>query len=190
MRALVTGGAGFIGSNLVNALLAQGHEVRVIDNFATGHRHNLTPFAHDIELVEGDLQSYERAHKAVQGVEVVFHQAALPSVPRSVQDPLTTNAVNITGTLNILLSARDSGVRRVVYASSSSAYGNNPATRESRTPPRSPLLPMQSPNWPASTTVVPLRTCTRWRRYVSATSMSSARGRTRTASTLRSFPDS
>ena len=141
MRALVTGGAGFIGCNLVEALLAQGHDVRVIDNFATGHRHNLIPFADDVELVEGDLQSYERAHNAVQGMEVVFHQAALPSVPRSVQDPLTTNAVNITGTLNILLSARDSGVRRVVYASSSSAYGNSPVNPRSEAATPEPLAP-------------------------------------------------
>ena len=141
MRALVTGGAGFIGSNLVEALLAQGHEVRVIDNFATGHRRNLESFLGDVELVEGDLQSYERAHNAVRGMEVVFHQAALPSVPRSVQDPLTTNAVNITGTLNVLLSARDEGVRRVVYAASSSAYGNSPVNprREDATP--EPLAP-------------------------------------------------
>jgi len=141
MRALVTGGAGFIGSNLVEALLAQGHEVRVIDNFATGHRHNLEPFSSDIELVEGDLQSYERAHNSVRGMEVVFHQAALPSVPRSVQDPLTTNAVNITGTLNILLSARDVGVRRVVYASSSSAYGNNPVNPRHEDATPEPLAP-------------------------------------------------
>ena len=141
MRALVTGGAGFIGSNLVETLLAQGHEVRVIDNFATGHRHNLEPFLDHIELVEGDLQSYERAHNAVKGMEVVFHQAALPSVPRSVQDPLTTNAVNITGTLNVLLSARDSGVRRVVYASSSSVYGNNPVSLRSEDATPEPLAP-------------------------------------------------
>lgn len=141
MRTLVTGGAGFIGSNLVASLLDEGHEVRVIDNFATGHRSNLEPFRGDIELVEGDLQSYERAHNAVQGIEVVFHEAALPSVPRSVQDPLTTNAVNINGTLNILLSARDSGVRRVVYASSSSVYGDctvNPRSEDAMPQPLAP----------------------------------------------------
>ena len=125
MKVLVTGGAGFIGSNLVRRLVADGHEVRVIDNFATGYRHNIEDLLADIELIEGDLQSYERAHTAVKGCEVVFHQAALPSVPRSMQDPLTTSAVNITGTLNVLLCARDEGVRRVVYASSSSAYGNS-----------------------------------------------------------------
>jgi len=141
MRALVTGGAGFIGSNLVETLLKQGHEVRVIDNFATGHRRNIEPFMDQIDLVEGDIQSYERAHKAVQDVEVVFHLAALPSVPRSVQDPLTTNAVAVTGTLNVLLSARDAGVRRVVYASSSSLYGNNPVNPRVEDATPSPLSP-------------------------------------------------
>jgi UDP-glucose 4-epimerase len=123
MRVLVTGGAGFIGSHLARRLLADGHEVRVLDNFATGNRENLTPLGDDIEIVEGDIQSYERVHNAVGGCEVVFHEAALPSVPRSIQDPLTSNAVNVIGTLNILLASRDSGVRRVVFASSSSIYG-------------------------------------------------------------------
>jgi nucleoside-diphosphate-sugar epimerase len=127
MRVLVTGGAGFIGSHVAERLLALGHEVRVLDNFATGRRGNLSAFADEIELVEGDIQSYERANKAVTGCEVVFHQAALPSVPRSIQDPLTSNATNVIGTLNILLAARDHDVRRVIYASSSSAYGRNPA---------------------------------------------------------------
>jgi UDP-N-acetylglucosamine/UDP-N-acetyl-alpha-D-glucosaminouronate 4-epimerase len=122
-KALVTGGAGFIGSNLVDRLLRDGNEVRVLDNFATGRRENLAHVANDVELVEGDVQSYERAHTAVQGCELVFHLAALPSVPRSIQDPLTSTASNVTGTLNVLLAARDAGVRRVVYASSSSAYG-------------------------------------------------------------------
>jgi len=99
----------------------------VLDNFATGRRENLTDFADAIELVEGDIQSYERVHTAVQGVDIVFHQAALPSVPRSVQDPLTSNASNVLGTLNVLLCARDSGVRRVVSASSSSVYGKSEA---------------------------------------------------------------
>jgi UDP-glucose 4-epimerase len=123
MKALVTGGAGFIGSHLVSRLISEGHEVRVLDNFSTGARSNLAGLDHSIELVEGDIQSYERVHNAVKDCEVVFHQAALPSVPRSIQDPLTSNAVNVIGTLNILLSSRDSGVRRVVFASSSSIYG-------------------------------------------------------------------
>ncbi len=126
VKVLVTGGGGFIGSHIVDRLLADGHGVRVLDNFATGRRENLLDVLSDIELVEGDIQSYERVHNAVSGCEVVLHQGALPSVPRSVQDPLTSNATNVTGTLNVLLAARDSGVRRVVYASSSSIYGANP----------------------------------------------------------------
>ena len=125
MKALVTGGAGFIGSNLARALLLRGDEVRVLDNFSTGNRRNLAELGGEIEVVEGELRSYERVHAATRGIEVVFHQGALPSVPRSVQDPLTTGAVNVEGTLNVLLAARDEGVRRVVFASSSSVYGNS-----------------------------------------------------------------
>lgn len=141
MKVLVTGGAGFIGSSLVRALLQAGHEVRVVDNFATGYRHNLDSVATDVELVEGDLTSYERAHAAIKGVEVVYHLAALPSVPRSVQDPLTTNAVNVNGTLNVLLCARDEGVRRVVYSSSSSVYGNTPELPKTEATLPQPLAP-------------------------------------------------
>jgi nucleoside-diphosphate-sugar epimerase len=105
--------------------VGDGHEVRVIDNFSTGSRENLADLADSVELIEGDMQSYERVHNAVNGCEVVFHEAALPSVPRSIQDPLTSNAVNVIGTLNLLLASRDSGVRRVVFASSSSIYGSD-----------------------------------------------------------------
>jgi len=121
---LVTGGAGFIGSNLVRGLLERGERVRVLDNFSTGNRGNLVGLD-DVEIVEGELRSYERVHAATRGVELVFHLGALPSVPRSVQDPLTTSAVNVEGTLNVLLAARDEGIRRVVFASSSSVYGNS-----------------------------------------------------------------
>jgi len=120
-RVLVTGGGGFIGANLVRGLLARGDDVRILDNFATGNRANLDGL--DVDVIEGELRSYERVHNAVRGVEVVFHLGALGSVPRSVQDPLTSSAVNIEGTLNVLLAARDEGVRRVVYSSSSSVYG-------------------------------------------------------------------
>ena len=134
MKVLVTGGAGFIGSNLVRALLERGDDVRVLDNFSTGNRANLV--ALDVEIVEGELRSYERVHNAVRGTEVVHHLGALGSVPRSVQDPLTSGAVNVEGTLNVLLAARDEGVRRVVFASSSSIYGNQPELplRESMAP--------------------------------------------------------
>ena len=133
-RVLVTGGAGFIGSNLVGALLERGDTVRVLDNFSTGARANLAGL--DVEVVEGELRSYERVHNAVRGTEVVFHLGALGSVPRSVQDPLTSSAVNVEGTLNVLLAARDEGIRRVVFASSSSVYGNQPQLplRESMAP--------------------------------------------------------
>lgn len=124
MRVLVTGGGGFIGSHLAERLLERGDEVRILDSFATGRRENLAHLT-GVEIVEGDVQSFERAHHAVRGCDAVLHQAALPSVPRSIQDPLTTNAVNVTGTLNVLLAARDAGVKRVVYASSSSVYGSN-----------------------------------------------------------------
>jgi UDP-glucose 4-epimerase len=139
VKALVTGGAGFIGSNLVHALLERGDDVRVLDNFSTGNRANLESV--DVDIVEGELRSYERVHAAVRGVEVVYHLGALGSVPRSVQDPLTSSAVNVEGTLNVLLAARDEGVRRVVFASSTSVYGTSrelPTVESSPTDPISP----------------------------------------------------
>ncbi len=141
MKVLVTGGGGFIGSNVVRALLARGDDVRVLDNFSTGSRANLAELENDVQLVEGDLRSYERVHAAVRGAEVVFHQGALPSVPRSVQDPLTTTAVNIEGTLNVLLTARDEGVRRIVNASSSSVYGNTGELPRVETQAPDPISP-------------------------------------------------
>jgi len=141
VKALVTGGGGFIGSNVVRALLARGDDVRVLDNFSTGSRANLAGLEGDIQLVEGDLRSYERVHAAVRGAEVVFHQGALPSVPRSVQDPLTTTAVNVEGTLNVLLAARDEGVRRIVNASSSSVYGNTGTLPRVETQAPDPISP-------------------------------------------------
>jgi nucleoside-diphosphate-sugar epimerase len=141
VRVLVTGGGGFIGSHIVDRLLADGHDVRVLDNFATGRRQNVVHVLDDIDLIEGDLQSYERAANAVRDCDVVLHQGALPSVPRSVQDPLTSNAVNVIGTLNLLLAARDGGVRRVVYASSSSVYGHNPVLPKTEELPTLPASP-------------------------------------------------
>jgi len=141
VKALVTGGGGFIGSNVVRALLARGDDVRVLDNFSTGSRANLAGLEGDVQLVEGDLRSYERVHAAVRGAEVVFHQGALPSVPRSVQDPLTTTAVNVEGTLNVLLAARDEGVRRIVNASSSSVYGNTGTLPRVETQAPDPISP-------------------------------------------------
>ncbi len=125
MRVLVTGGGGFIGSHIAHRLVQSGHDVRVLDNFSTGRRENLVPIADDVEVREGDIQSYERVQAAAKGAEVIFHQAALPSVLRSVEDPLSSNASNVIGTMNVLLAARDCGVRRLIFASSSSVYGKN-----------------------------------------------------------------
>lgn len=141
MHVLVTGGGGFIGSHLVGRLLGEGYGVRVLDNFATGNRDNLAEVLDEIELVEGDVQSYERVNTAVRGCEIVLHQAALPSVPRSIQDPLTSNAANVIGTLNILLASRDERVKRVVYASSSSVYGANQELPKREDGPALPISP-------------------------------------------------
>ncbi len=138
---LVTGGGGFIGSNIVEALLKRKEKVRVLDNFSTGKRENLFPFLNRIELVEGDIRSYHIVNEAVDGVDFILHQAALPSVPRSVNDPITTNEVNVVGTLNILNAARDAHVKRIVYASSSSIYGDletMPKTEDMLPKPLSP----------------------------------------------------
>jgi UDP-N-acetylglucosamine/UDP-N-acetyl-alpha-D-glucosaminouronate 4-epimerase len=126
VKFLVTGGAGFIGSNIVRELLNRGHKVKVLDNFSSGKRENLKNVDKDIELIEGDIRSYHIVQEAVKGVEVVLHQAALPSVPRSIKDPITSNEVNVNGTLNILEASVAANVGRVVYASSSSVYGDNP----------------------------------------------------------------
>jgi UDP-glucose 4-epimerase len=122
----VTGGAGFIGSHLVEHLVAQGHQVVVVDNFSTGKMANIAHLSRAIDLYEADVRDLEALRPAFAGVDVVFHQAALPSVPRSVRDPVSTTEANVLGTLNVLIAARDAGVRRVVLASSSSVYGANP----------------------------------------------------------------
>ena len=141
MRVLVTGGAGFIGSNLVHELAAAGQTVRVLDDFSTGRRENLGGLDGNVEVVEGDVRDQRTVHAAVAGVEVVYHLAALPSVARSVADPRASHSVNAEGTLNILLAARDAGVRRLVYASSSSVYGDTPVLPKHEEMPVSPRSP-------------------------------------------------
>ncbi len=121
---LVTGGAGFIGSHVVEGLIDKGERVRVLDNFATGKRENLLPWEDRVEIVEGDIRSYHTVIDALQGIDIVVHLGALPSVPRSVKDPITTNDVNVGGTLNVLDASRFCGVKKFVFASSSSVYGN------------------------------------------------------------------
>lgn len=127
-KYLVTGGAGFIGSNIVKKILDQGDFVRVVDNFSTGNKKNIEEFLNNpnFELIEGDLTDMEIAKKSVKGMDFVLHQAAIPSVQRSVEDPVGSNNANINGTLNILIVARDEKIKRFVYAASSSAYGENP----------------------------------------------------------------
>ena len=140
---LVTGGAGFIGSHVVESLLADGHRVRVLDNFSTGNRANLD-FARGnrrLEVLRGDLRNLETVARAVRGVSVVFHQAAMRSVPRSVADPLGANDHNVNGTLHVLEAARRAGVRRVVYASSSSVYGDNPELPKREEQTLTPISP-------------------------------------------------
>jgi UDP-glucose 4-epimerase len=138
---LVTGGAGFIGSHLVEALLEEGHAVRVVDNLSTGNVANLDGVRDRIELMIGDLSDPGVARESMRGVEVVFHQAALASVPRSVADPMATHQACVTGTLNVLIAARDARVRRVVYAASSSAYGASERLPKRETDPTLPLSP-------------------------------------------------
>lgn len=138
---LVTGGGGFIGSNLTITLVELGHRVRVLDNFSTGNLNNLQSVIEEIEVHKGDLRSLSDVRRAVEGVEAVFHQGALPSVPRSVADPLTANEVNTAGTLNVFMASRDAGVRRVIYASSSSVYGNSDVLPKVETMPLRPMSP-------------------------------------------------
>jgi len=137
---LVTGGAGFIGSHLCEELARRGERIRVVDNLSTGKRENLAHVA-GVEFMQGDLADLDVAKRAIAGMDYVLHQAAIPSVPRSVEDPVTSNRANIDASLNLLVAARDAGVKRVVYAGSSSAYGNSPTMPKVETMPTAPLSP-------------------------------------------------
>jgi UDP-N-acetylglucosamine/UDP-N-acetyl-alpha-D-glucosaminouronate 4-epimerase len=138
---LVTGGAGFIGSHLVEALVADGHSVRVLDNCSTGSWDNLARVRDRLKLISGDITEPEVVREAVRGVKLVFHQAALASVARSIADPLATHQVCANGTLDVLLAAREAGVQRVIYAASSSAYGDLASLLKRETDPTRPLSP-------------------------------------------------
>jgi len=139
-KYLVTGGAGFIGSHLTEELVRRGHTVRVVDNLTTGKRLNLEHIP-GVDFLEGDLADMDVARRAVDGMNYVLHQAAIPSVPRSVKDPITSNRANIDATLNVLVAARDAGVARLVYAGSSSAYGDTPTLPKHEQMPTHPLSP-------------------------------------------------
>ena len=138
---IVTGGAGFIGSNIVEELVRRGEKVKVLDNFLTGKRENLAPFMNKIEVIEGDIRDKNALDRAFKGIDFVIHQAALRSVPKSVDDPFTTNDVNVFGTLNLLMAAKNAGVRRVVYASSSSVYGDTKKFPQKESDLTSPISP-------------------------------------------------
>jgi nucleoside-diphosphate-sugar epimerase len=140
-KILVTGGAGFIGSNLADELIRQGAKVTIFDSLITGFQENLEEIKGDFEFIEGDLNDDEKIAKAVQGVEIVFHQAALPSVPRSIDNPKETHRACVDGTFNLLLKSKDAGVRRVIYAASSSAYGNQEMLPKRETMRPEPLSP-------------------------------------------------
>ncbi len=138
---LVTGGAGFIGSNLVRALLKQNCSVRILDNFSTGRRSNIADIVKDIQIVEGSIEDHTTLQKSLNGVETCFHFAAIPSVEKSVREPLSSNDANITGTLNVFLASKISGVKRVIFASSSSVYGNAKEMPLNESLPRAPISP-------------------------------------------------
>ena len=141
MNVLVTGGAGFIGSNLADELIRQGAKVRIIDNFLTGYQENLDDIKGDFDFYKADINDSAELKKALKDVEVVFHQAALPSVPRSVVNPLETHNVCVNGTFNVLANAKEAGVRRVIYAASSSAYGDQELSPKVETMRPEPLSP-------------------------------------------------
>ncbi len=138
---LVTGGAGFIGSHIVERLVADGQRVRVFDDFSSGKRENLAPFSSQIEIMEGDLRRPEDCRRACDDIEFVYHEGAVPSVPKSVADPATSHQANVDGTFNLLMAARDAGCRRAIYAASSSAYGDQPELPKRETACPAPLSP-------------------------------------------------
>ena len=144
MKYVITGGAGFIGCNIARSLLAKGETVKVIDNFLTGKRENLADIAADVEVVEIDIRDTDRMAKEFSGFDYVLHQAALPSVPRSIDDPMASHQNNTEGTLSVLIGARDAGIKRVVYAASSSAYGNCPDEIKNESILPGPLSPYAS----------------------------------------------
>src|SRR5512138_209531 len=140
-RYLITGGAGFIGANLAHALVARGEAVRILDDFSAGRAVNLAGIETRVEILRGDLRDPDAVRRAVEGIEVVLHQGALNSNPRSIKEPGPTNAVNVSGTLLLLEAARRAGVRRVVYASSSSVYGDTPGLPKTEEMPTAPKAP-------------------------------------------------
>lgn len=146
-KYLVTGGAGFIGSHIAGELVQKGHSVRIIDNFSTGKRENISSFLDKVELVEADIREFKACRKVVEGIDFVLHQAALTSVPLSIENPLQTNEINITGTLNLLLASRAAKVQRLVFASSAAVYGENPRLPKTENMEGLPISPYALSKW-------------------------------------------
>ena len=183
---LVTGGAGFIGSSIARALIARGDAVRILDNFSSGKRENLADIVERVELLEGDIRDDVTLARAIGGVEVVFHEAAIASVPESMAEPLENHAVNATGTMRVLESARRAGVRRVVYAASSAAYGDEPGLPKVETMRPAPISPYGATKLAGEVARCrSTRAPSASRPSACATSTCSARARTRSRSTRR-----
>jgi nucleoside-diphosphate-sugar epimerase len=182
---LVTGGAGFIGSHLVERLLALGHRVRVVDNLSRGKPENLAAVLGEIEFLRGDLRDEEMCRRAVRGTELVFHVAALPSVPRSLEDPWTSHDCNVNATLRLLITSTAARVRRIVYSSSSSVYGDTAALPKSRVHRAAAALAVRGREARASNTSWRSPARARWKGWRSGTSTYSDRARTRTRRTPR-----
>jgi len=140
-KYLITGGAGFIGSNIAHRLVSLGEKVRIVDNLSTGHLRNIEDILNSVEFIEGDFTQLEVAKASVNGIDYVLHQGAVPSVPRSIKDPIYSNSSNISGTLNLLIASRDAGVKRFVFAGSSSVYGDSPVTPKVESMPTNPKSP-------------------------------------------------
>lgn len=182
MKVTVTGGAGFIGSNIVDALVRDGAEVRVLDDLSTGSERNIHPSA---ELIEADIQDESAVARAVEGSELVFHEAAHRAVLRSVEHPMQTDRANVAGTLGLLIAARDAGVRRVVFASSSSVYGGAETMPTTESEPLAPRSPYAVTKVTGSSTAACSRSSSTWRRWRCGTSTSTVRGSTPRACTRR-----
>jgi len=180
---LVTGGAGFIGSNIVEELVRLGHSVRVLDNFSTGKRENIAPFLKQIDLIEGDIRDEETCRQAVKDIDYVLHQAAMPSVPRSLAEPVITSEVNIMGTVKLLTAAAKAKVRRFVYAASSSAYGDQPVAIKNEKLMPMPLSPYAAAKLAGEYFVMPTANPWVWKRLAFVISTSSARAKTPPANT-------
>ena len=183
MKYLVTGGAGFIGSHIAEELVREGHDVTIVDDLSTGKLSNIFPFEDKVNLVQGDIRDYDLMRKATQGIDIVFHEAAIASVAKSVEDPVATDAINVGGTVSVLTAAKECGVKKVVFASSAAIYGDDPELPKREDMAPKPLSPYAFISWRENITCgyfINSTACKAWR---CATSTCLARGRTRNRNT-------